>query len=100
SRAGERSPPPGLDTAPQWDGRVGELFQARPGTRRDDLARSHLVLGAVHGVHGDQLAAPEITSAEAALAGVASHDDRVMVVAQADDDELQIVLVRPEPRHF
>jgi len=68
--------------------------------RGDELARGHLVLGLVDGVDGDELAAAQVTGAEAARRGAAAQDHAVEALGNPDDDELEIELVRPEPRQL
>src|SRR5262249_57095622 len=48
----------------------------------------------------DQLPTAQIADAEAACRGRASHDGAVVTVADADDDQFEVELVRPEPRHL
>src|SRR3984885_10063445 len=87
-----------LDAVAQRQIRISELVDIRPGARGDEPARGHLVLGAVHRVDRDELAAGKITGAETARGRRAAHHERVVAVVEAHDDELQIVLIGPEPR--
>src|SRR5882762_705847 len=82
------------------DARVRELVEARPCARGDEFARRHLLLRTVDTVERDQLAAAQIAGAEAVRCGIAAHDHSVMPVGYPDDDEFQVVLIRPEPRHL
>src|SRR5438105_6451282 len=52
------------------------------------------------GVDGDELAAAQVTGAEAARGRRAAQDHGVVAMRDADDDELEIELVRPEPRQL
>ena len=56
-----------LDRIPERNRRVGELVEARPAARSDELARGHLILRAVDAVHGDQFAAAQITGGESCV---------------------------------
>jgi len=61
--------------------------------RGDELARRHLILRSVDGVDGDEFAAAQVAGAEAARRGRAARHHRVISLAHADDDELQVVLI-------
>src|SRR5439155_7639810 len=101
----ETQPAPAQSSLPserslEWYRGICELVGARAHVRRDQLARRHLVLRRVDGVDGDELAAAQVTGAEAARGRRAAQDHGVVAMRDADDDELEIELVRPEPRQL
>ena len=66
---------------------------------RDPLLAGHEVARAVDRVDGEQLAARQVVERETARVGVAAHDRLVVTLRQPGDLQLDVVLVRPEPRH-
>src|SRR5579862_580055 len=80
--------------------RIRQLVHVRARVRRDQLPRGHLVLRCVDAVERDELAGAQITHAKAARSRRAARDHGVVPLTDAHDDEFEIVLIGPEPRHF
>src|SRR5688572_214544 len=96
-----RSPPKRSgNRLPQTNSIIGQLRGIRAGALADQLARGHEILGMVHGVERDQLAVAQVAEAEGARRGIAAQDHPVIVLREPDDLQLQLVLVRPEPRRL
>src|SRR5579863_6695717 len=88
------------ECVPEGRQRIRELVYVRPHVRGNQLACGHLVLRCVDAVERDELAVAQIADAEAARSRGAARDHGVVAVTDAHDDELEIVLIGPEPWHF
>src|SRR5579885_3646992 len=80
-------------------GFVGEPRQIDPRLGRDELFRQHEFLRATDGVGGDDLAVADVEGREVALLlRIAAQHDLVVAGGNAGHLQLEVVLVRQEPR--
>src|SRR5687768_5858753 len=83
----------------QIDTGVRQLHRIGMTPLGDPAAPAHEVLGAVDRVDCDQLTLQQVIDGEATAGGIAPYDGLVVALRQAHDLQLDVVLVRPEPRH-
>src|SRR5690349_10866891 len=73
-----------------------------PALRRllgDPLAAAHIGAAVIHGVDRDQLSVLAVFDREARRSDVADRRRVIIALAQARHLQLELILVRPEPRH-
>src|SRR4026209_259952 len=83
----------------QIDTGVRQLHRIGMTPLRDPAAPAHEVLGAVDRVDCDQLTLQQVIDGEVTGSGIAPYDGLVVALRHAHNLQLDVVLVRPEPRH-